>query len=118
MIHSSSLRVTSCSVCSHTYDRMTECFYLYGDSAYSGHADVMCPYAVCHTDDQQILNTLYSKLRIIVEHCFAKVVQYFAFSDFSKTQKIDLVPTAAYYRLSVLFSNLHSCIYSNQSAIR
>ena len=95
-----------------------ERFYLYGDMAYCAHHDIMSPYAVINNADEQQLNTLHSRVRIMVEHGFAKVLQYFAFTDFHKTQRMHLSPTAAQYRLSVLFANIHSCIYGNLTCAR
>ena len=73
---------------------------------------------ICDNNEEQQLNTMFSKIRIMVEHGFNKVVQYFSFIDYHKNQKMHLQPTAAQYKLSVLFTNIHSCIYGNQVATK
>jgi len=93
-----------------------ERFYMYGDSAYSAHHDVMSPYADPASDDERQLNKLFSQVRVMVEHGFARTVKYYAFTDYVKLQRMHLSPTAAIYRLSVFFANIHSCIYGNQTA--
>lgn len=54
-----------------------------------------------------------SKLRESVEWGFGKIVQYFAFLDFSKNLKILLQPIGKYYVVGALFTNCHTCLYGS-----
>jgi len=114
MLHDSDIMYTLRPMMEQGNDR----YYLYGDLAYCGMPGIMAPYIMPRSTLQKKLNTLYSSIRMMVEHGFKKVVQYFAFVDYHKNQKIHLQATASYYKLSVLFTNIHSCIYSNQIATK
>lgn len=98
-------------------DQNGERFYMYGDSAYSAHHDVLSPYPHPANDAERELNKLFSRVRVMVEHGFARTVKYYAFTDYVKSQRMHLTPTAAMYKLSVFFANIHSCIYANQTSI-
>ena len=51
-----------------------------------------------------------------VEWAFGKVIQYFAFLDFRKNQKVLLQPIGKYYAVGVLLINCHSCLYGSVTA--
>lgn len=54
-----------------------------------------------------------SKVHESVEWGFGKIVQYFAFLDFSKNLKILLQPIGKYYVIGALFANCHTCLYGS-----
>jgi len=55
-------------------------------------------------------------LRIAAEWGFAKVTNLFAYLDLPRGLRIWLSPIGLYYRVAVLFTNAHSCNYSNQAS--
>ncbi|KAJ8914011.1 hypothetical protein NQ315_012034 [Exocentrus adspersus] len=50
-------------------------------------------------------------MRISVEWGFGKVIQLFAFLDFRKNQKLLLQNLSNLYRVAVLLTNCHTCLY-------
>jgi hypothetical protein len=57
-----------------------------------------------------------SGLRISVEHAFGKIMNYWAYTGYKRGMKIGISPVGAYYIVSVLLSNTHTCIYGSQMA--
>lgn len=99
-----------------------ERFYLYGDPAYSVTYGIISAYKAL--SGQRLnpvlreVNALMSSLRISVEHSFGKTMNLWSFNGFKNDLKIGLSPAAAYFIVSVLFSNIHTCIHGNQTSIR
>jgi hypothetical protein len=54
-----------------------------------------------------------SRVRVSVEWCFGKVVTIFPFVDFKKSLKVYLQPIGKIYRVAVLFTNMHTCLYGS-----
>ena len=52
-----------------------------------------------------------SSVRVSVERTFGKLVQYFAYLDFKKNQKILLQPIGKYYLVGAILTNCHTCLY-------
>ena len=96
----------------HVIDNDT-IYFLYGDSAYSGQKYIMSP-----TSNDTTYNSYMSKMRIIVEWGFSKVIQYFSYIDYKKQMKLELSPTAAEYKLAVLFTNIHTCLRQSSLTIK
>lgn len=44
---------------------------------------------------------------------FGKIVQYFAYLDFKKNQKILLQPIGKYCLVGALLTNCHTCLYGS-----
>ena len=90
-------------------------YVIYGDPAYALQAQVVCPYPqhINYTPDKQLFNESMSTVRQSVEYGFGKTVQYFSFLDFAKGQKLLLSPIGRYYRVGVLLSNIHTCLYGS-----
>ena len=57
-------------------------------------------------------NRAMSSVRVSVEWTFGKLVQYFAYLDFKKNQKILLQPIGKYY-LGAILTNCHTCLYGS-----
>lgn len=96
--------------------------YLYGDPAYSLSYGVISAYkAVRGQPLNPVLrevNKLMSRLRVSVEHSFGRTMMLWGFNGFKNDLKVGLSPIAAYFIVSVLLSNVHTCIYGNQTSIR
>ncbi|XP_067040714.1 uncharacterized protein [Acropora muricata] len=89
-------------------------FTLYGDTAYPIRQHILGPYRGAGlTPLQEQFNGNMSKLRESVEWGFGKIVQYFAFLDFSKNLKFLLQPIGKYYVIGTLFTNCHTCLYGS-----
>jgi hypothetical protein len=92
----------------------TDIYHLFGDKAYRNLPLVMSPFHPALTDEEEQYNTALSSLRVSVEHAFGKITQLWSFTDLKRVQRTGLQPTAAYYHVMVLMSNLHTCMHGNQ----
>lgn len=89
-------------------------FCLYGDPAYGVRPQLIAPFRSARlTPEQAEFNKTMSLSRITVEWAFGKVISLFAFGDFKKNQKLFLQPVAKQYLVSVLLTNIHTCIYGS-----
>lgn len=91
-------------------------YVLYGDQGYGIRELLLVPYANPVTEEQQNFNTAMSSLRVSVEWGFQKVISEFAFVDFKKNQKLLLQDVENFYKVAVLLTNCHSCLYRNQTS--
>ncbi|XP_049526023.1 uncharacterized protein LOC125946571 [Dermacentor silvarum] len=92
-----------------------EDFVIYGDPAYPLRPLLMKPYGGARlTSMEEQFNAAMSAVRQCVEWGFAKIILQFAFVDFKKNQKLFLQAVPRMYRVSVLFSNCHTCMYGSQ----
>lgn len=93
-------------------------YSLYGDPAYPTRAHLIAPFRRGEplTPEEQLFNTQMSAVRQSVEWQFGKIVQQFAFLDFSKDLKILLQPVALLYRVGALLTNCHTCLYGSQTS--
>ena len=81
-------------------------YAVYGDAAYPLKPVLCAPYGGNHlTAEQTEFNRQMKTVRECVEWGYAKVLQYFAFVDFKKNQKILLQPLSNYYYAAVLLTN-------------
>lgn len=90
-----------------------EGFVLYDGAAYPVSAVVAAPFRLriaSLPEDQQQFNKDKSCSQICVEWAFAKIVQYFAFVDFTKIQKVLLKPLGKYYAAAALLTNCHTTL--------
>lgn len=105
---------------SHLYEKLEDLngdhqFVLYGDPAYPLRPLLMKPYGGAKlTKEQEDFNAAMSTVRQAVEWGFGKVISEFAFLDFKKNQKILLQAVPRMYRVAVLLTNCHACMYGNQ----
>lgn len=74
----------------------------------------MVPFKGVMTRNQNKLNKKMSKLRVSVEWGFGKILQLFPFLDFKKNLKIYKQPVGNYYKVGVILTNCHTCIYGSQ----
>ena len=87
----------------------------YGDPAYALHAQIISTFRTDnnYSDERWQFNKGMSTVRQSVEYGFGKTIQYFSYLDFTKGQKLYLSPIGRYYRVGVLFTNIHTCLYGS-----
>ncbi|KAM7291539.1 uncharacterized protein ISCGN_028112 [Ixodes scapularis] len=88
-------------------------YVLYGEPAYRLRPLLLKPYGSKETPTQVEFNKAMSTVRQAVEWGFGKVVSEFAFVNLKKNQKIRKQKVALMYRVAVLLSNCHTCIYGS-----
>lgn len=88
--------------------------YLYSDSGYPLNKYLMVPFKGMLTRTQNKLNKKMGKLRVSVEWGYGKVLQLFPFLDFKKNLKIYKQPVGNYYKVGVILTNCHTCLYGSQ----
>ena len=92
-------------------------FVIYGDPAYPISSTILAPYKGSSlTAQQQQFNTEMSHVRVSVEWDFGKVLQYFSYLDFKRSNKILLQPIGKYYLVVTLLINCHTCLYGSQTS--
>lgn len=92
-------------------------FVIYGDPAYPISSTILAPYKGSSlTAQQQQFNTEMSRVRVSVEWAFGKVLQYFSYLDFKRSNKILLQPIGKYYLVATLLINCHTCLYGSQTS--
>ncbi|GAU93734.1 hypothetical protein RvY_05626 [Ramazzottius varieornatus] len=95
-------------------------YVLYGDSGYAKKNGILhkprSRIEIRHSKAKKDQNTLMSKLRQSVEWCSKEVVTKFAFVDFRKQMKLYEKPVNRIYRVAVLLTNCHHCLYPNQTS--
>ncbi|KAI5789120.1 hypothetical protein EDC01DRAFT_591100, partial [Geopyxis carbonaria] len=93
---------------------------LYGNPVYYLSYIVILPYKplpeVALDAVLQEINAHMLSLRISIEHGFEQTLMLWSFNGFCIGLKIRLSPVAAYFSISVLFSNKHTCLYRNQTS--
>jgi len=101
--------------------RAEDRLYLYGDPAYalsygviSGYkASVGCPLSPV----LKAVNAHMSSIRVSVKHGFAKTMNLWGFNGYKAGLRSGLSPVAGYFMVGVLLSNIHSCIYRNETCM-
>ena len=92
-------------------------YVLYGDSAYGLSRNILSPFRGVNLNSQEKeFNKAMSSVRMSVEWTFGKIVQYFAYLDFKKNQKILLQPIGKYYLVGALLTNCHTCLYGSTTS--
>lgn len=93
---------------------------IYGDQAYGIMELLLSPYHGRPEDlppHQQEFNRAMKVLRVAVEWGFQKIVTEFAFVDFRKNQKLLLQDVQSMYKVAVLLTNCHTCLYRSQTSM-
>lgn len=101
--------------------RPAHALYLYGDPAYSTGYGIMGPYKNYprrpRTAAEDQFNKIMSELRIEVEHGFAIHQNLWTWNGFHLGLRI-CQGAAICYTVSVLLSNIWTCIQGNQTSLR
>ncbi|RPA95931.1 hypothetical protein L873DRAFT_1811989 [Choiromyces venosus 120613-1] len=61
------------------------------------------------------INMHMSSMRISVEHGFGKMMNLWSFNGFKRNVKSGLSPIAGYFLVACFLSNIHSCLYRNET---
>jgi len=95
-------------------------FTLFGDPAYGVHPCLVSPFAGVgnRTDDEKRWNAAMANVRIEVEHGFAIVLAKWPYLNHYWKHRTYSSPVGCYYRVGVLLTNAHNCLYPNQIAQR
>ena len=94
-------------------------YVVYADLGYNPSDRLWLPFVgPALTEEMQIVNRCMSQVRVTVEWYFAIVGNHFSALDFYRTQRLLQSPIGLMYRVSVLFTNLHNCLYPNQISQR
>lgn len=88
--------------------------YMYSDTGYPLKKFLITPFKGAINMRQRFVNKEMSKLRVSVEWGFGKVVQLFPFVDFKKNLKLLNQQVPNYYKVSVILTNCHTCLYGSQ----
>ena len=92
-------------------------FTLYGDSAYPLRQHLQAPFAGANlTPPQRQYNSQMSECRIAIEWAFAEVAAKFAYVDLKKAQRLLHGSIGTFYRVAVLLTNCHTCLYANETS--
>lgn len=93
-------------------------FVLYGDEGYGLRDLLIRPFTQHEINldpNRQIFNNNMRAMRVTVEWGFGKVVQLFAFLDFRKNQKLLVQEVSRMYKVGVLLTNCHTCLYGGNN---
>lgn len=102
----------------HALDNNGNQMYVYGDPGYQLSPVLQVPFSTVNiTPPQRAYNEAMSRVRVGVEWSFGHVLQSFAFSDYKKNQRSLLSAVHLHYIVSVLFTNLLSCITQNNASV-
>jgi len=83
---------------------------------FGAHPSLSLRYANEATPAHETFNMRHASCRVPVEWAFGHVSILWAFVDFHKNQKFFLQPVGVYYRVAVLLTNMHACIYGSEIA--
>ncbi|PWW71741.1 hypothetical protein C7212DRAFT_148763, partial [Tuber magnatum] len=93
--------------------------YLYGDPAYALSYGIVSGYkATVELPLNPVLkamNAYMSSMQVSVEHGFGKSINLWSFNEFKGSLKSGLLPIAGYFSVTILLSNIHSCLYRNKT---
>ena len=91
-----------------------EPYVLYGDPAYGLSRNIVSPFRGHGLGlRERAFNRDMSSVRVSVEWSFGKLVQYYAYLDLKKNQKILLQPIGKYYLVGAILTNCHTCLYGS-----
>ena len=88
-----------------------------GDSGYLGPQVVFYrPYPDGCSDEERMENLEMSRVRVEVEHAFAKVCNLWPYMMHYRQLKSLLQPVGRFYQAAVLLTNAHTCVYTCQTS--
>lgn len=89
-------------------------YYIFGDSAYLLRPWMMRPFIrEFATADQLLFNTQMSSLRVLVEHNYRDLKQFWTSQDYSRQLKVRAAPIGLLYRASAIMLNFRTCLYES-----
>ena len=89
---------------------------IYGDPAYPIRPHLQAPYKHNNLSDaEKDFNKAMSSVRVSVEWVFGEILQYFAFVDYKKNQKIALSEVGTMYTTCAILRNAMTCLYGSST---
>lgn len=88
--------------------------HIYTDAGYPLKRLLIVPFKGMLNRRQKIVNKRMGKLRVVVEWGFSKLVQLFPFLDYKKNMKVYKQDVGDYFKVGVILTNCHTCLYSSQ----
>lgn len=93
-------------------------FYIYGDKAYLLRPWMQRPFILVENgSDEAWVNHEMSRVRIIVEHNYKDVKQFWITQDFARNLKVRQCPIAYLYKASAILTNFRVCLYKSGQTI-
>lgn len=87
-------------------------FYIYGDSAYLLRPWMQRPFLTAFASLPELrFNADMSSLRVLVEHNYRDLKQFWCSQDFARNLKVRLSPVGLLYKSSAIMLNLRTCLY-------
>ncbi|XP_071946235.1 uncharacterized protein [Antedon mediterranea] len=100
-----------------SHDPQGNVLCVYGDPAYPLRPQLQAPFPTVRiTPEQVAFNAAMSKVRISVEWLFVDIVNIFKFTDYKKSQKVQLSACGKMYIVSGILTNAHTCVYKNNTS--
>jgi len=94
-----------------------EVYSMYGDPAYPLSPFIISPYrGGVISANQMRFNKKMSVIRSCIGWTFGKIISLFAYLDNKKNQKLYLQSVGKYYKVAVLFTNCHNCLYGSETS--
>jgi hypothetical protein len=95
-------------------DAIGRIFRMYGDPAYPLTDLLIRAFrGVNLTAEQVDFNKEMNAMRTSVEWAFGKVVQYMGYIDFKAAMKLREAPLSKFYKVAVILTNCHTCLYKS-----
>lgn len=85
-------------------------YYLYGDPAYPCREHIQAPFKGTVRRGEAIYNNAWARVRIVIEQAFGMVTSLWHSLNFKTQEKTYLVPVGQRYMVSVILTNIHTCI--------
>lgn len=92
-------------------------YKLFGDSAYARSDVLERMHKGQLSSEEEEENRIMSPKRVCVEWCFGNILNLWSFVDYERNLKLFLSPIGLYYQVSILFTNMHTTLYGNQTSI-
>ena len=101
--------------CYHTH---APNYYLYGDSAYPLSSSLLSPFSKLRlTSEEKAWNKVMSTRRESVEWGFGDILRLWRTLDYRPDKNIFSSSIGIQYRVSVLLTNIHICLYSSETSV-
>lgn len=97
---------------------VTTKYFLYGDPAYPVLEHMQAPYKAPSRRCERIYNQKWSRVRIVIEQLFGEVTKLWESNNLKIQQKIFLSPVSMHYIVSVILTNIYTCIQGSNIVSR
>lgn len=92
-------------------------FCIYGDPVYSVSTVLQSPFSNLDiTEKEKTFKKAMASCRECVEWGFADIIRLWAYLDYKRGQKLLNAPLGMEYRVAVLLTNIHICLYGSETS--